>query len=467
MVSPRKILKFPILIVVVVVILLFFSPFLLSWITKTILATINGNQVSVTWINSADQISSSSHLQFLLSDEFEPDELIKSFFIEPETSGNWYWLEQDLVVWAPEKPIPSGQLIKFGFQNPNDIDLAGSGKLKEIQWQAYVREPEIVFMKGVETGKELYKLELEQPGLEIPLTQTNGMVFDFSISPDGEQILYSKGNEQSGIDLWTMNRDGQSQIMILDCGKDRCTAPDWNPVRDEIVFLIEKSIPESSAWDLPRPHLLNLVTGLVSPLFKDPAQVGYDPVWSSKGQWVSVWQGNAGGILIVQATSKEIGYADPYSEDTGCWSPEERYFYYSNVKQEGLPIVSIIYKVEILSGLRDYFTGSALFNLGYNYYYPVCHPQGYGILAAVQVDPKIPQREIWWIQADETYQKIYTDLSQMVTQFSWNPSGTRVLFLRDTLTGLQDGSKIVLWTENSGDAVQEFSDNVYKVRWLP
>ena len=170
---------------------------------------------------------------------------------------------------------------------------------------------------------------------------------------------------------------------------------------------------------------------------------------------------------MLQAGSRESGVSDSSAEDTGCWSPEERYFYYSDVRDEGLPIVSIIYQVDILTGLLDYFTSSDLFDLGYNYYYPVCHPGGRGLLTVVQVDPKIPQRELWWIQQDGSYQVISSDLSQMVTQFSWHPDGNRVLFLQDSLAGLADGSQMLIWNPGHDDAMLALADQVFRPHWLP
>lgn len=452
-----------------IIIILFLSPFLLSWVTKTALSVLDKGQVRATWLNTAEILSSYPRLQFQFSQNIEPEVVAASFFIEPDITGTWNWLESDLAVWQPDTSIPSGQSIRFGFQNPEASLDSNSKRLKSYEWQAFIREPEVAFLKGVENGKELFKVSPNNPGTEIQLTQTDGKIVDFTVSPDGEQILFSKSNERLGLDLWIMNRDGQAQTMILDCGVDICSSADWNPLRDEIVFTIENSSNETSSMnaELPKPYTLNLISGTTMPLLNDPQKAGFDPIWSSGGQWITFWEGLDGGILILHGNSKEVGFADPSSEDTGCWSPEERYFYYSDVKEEGLPIVSIIYQVDILTGLRDYFTGSELFDLGFNYYYPVCHPQGQGLLVVVQIDPKIPQRELWWIKPDRSYQKISTDLTQMVTQFSWSPDGSRISYLRDTLTGLADGSEMILWETDNSEELITLVNGVYSIRWIP
>jgi Tol biopolymer transport system component len=465
----RLVFRYPLLMIGMIIIILFFSPFLLSWITKTALSVLNGGQVRANWLNTAEILGSYPRLQFQFSQDIEPEVVIASFYVEPEITGTWTWLEEDLAVWQPDASIPAGQSIHFGFQNPEASLDSNVGRLKPFEWQAFIRAPEIVFLKGVGNGKELFKISPENPEIEIQLTQTDGKIVDFTVSPDGEQILFSKSNERAGWDLWIMNRDGQAQTMILDCGVDRCSSADWNPLRDEIVFTIENSSNETTFTngELPKPYVLNLITGTTMPLLNDPQKVGYDPTWSSRGQWITFWEGMDGGIVILHGTSKEVGFADSSSEDTGCWSPEERYYYYSDVKEEGLPIISIIYQVEILSGVRNYFTDSDLFDLGYNYYYPVCHPRGQGLLVVVQVDPNIPGRELWWVLPNGSYEVVFNDLSQIVTQFTWSPDGSKVLFLSDSLAGLSDGSKIGIWETESFSSQQLFSDYIFQAHWLP
>jgi hypothetical protein len=465
----KKIYKNPIFIFLMVVTILFLSPFIITFITKTVINLLDGFQVRAQWVNATEVISISPKLQFQFSQDVDPQFIADSFITDPQVTGLWIWLEEDLAIWQSEELIPFGQLLRFGFETIEIEELSDLPKLKPIEWHSYIREPEIGILKAESGGKELFRMAPHSPSTLTRLTNTNGMVIDFTVSPDGEQILFSQRNEQSGIDLWLIDRNGEEPKMILNCGSDRCSSLNWNPKRDEIVFTIEESILENDemTWDLPVPFILNLVTGETQSIFKDPNQIGYDPVWSSNGQWVTVWKGMNKGIEIIHSGSKTPIFSDSSSEDTGCWSPDERYFFYSNVREEGLPIVSIIYRVEILTGQRDFFTGSELFDLGYNYYYPACYPAGNGVMAAVQVDPKIPQRELWWIKTDGTFQKISDDLSLMVTQYSWSPDGNRVSFLRDTLTGLADGSEIILWDFSNSEVIQTMVDGVYNIQWIP
>lgn len=461
----KKNIFFPILALGVVVIVLFLSPFILSWISKTIVFFVDNRQTRIQWMNNQEEISSLPSLQFFIPNDIEEQIVENSFYNSVSIEGEWYWVEDDLAVWQPIEPLPAGQMVEFGFV-PSQTE---SNKIKKSAWQTTVRNPLIIYLQNVESGRALFSLSPEQPDLINQITPTEGMIVDFSVSSNGEQIIFSQENSQSGVDLWLTDRKGEEISMVLDCGEDRCSSLDWNPIRDEIAFTIEKRITGTSQirWDLPRPYLLNLVTGDSHSFFTDPSNVAYDPVWSSNGQWISLWNGENQGIEIVHSTSKESIYIEKMSDDTGCWSPEERYFYYSKVQEEGLPIVSIIYQVEIFTLQENPFPGSDLFDLGYNYYYPECHPLGDGMTVVVQVDPIIPYRELWWIKADQSYEKIYSDLTKMVTQFKWSPNGKQGIFLRDTLAGLVDGSEIVLWQVEEPEKPITFQDYVYQIEWLP
>ncbi len=455
----------PIIFLFVVVIILFFSPFILSWISKTTVFLVDGRQRRTQWLNQNEEISSLPSLQFIVPDGIEAKIIEDSFHIKPEILGTWTWLEDDLVVWQPDQPLPIGQAVQFGFEQTD----SQQPKLKSVNWDANVRSPEIVFLQAVESGKEIFSLSLAEPESVKQLSNTQGLVIDFAVSPNGEQIIFSQTNSQLGADLWLMDRDGKASNMVLDCGVDQCSNLDWHPIRDEILFTIEKNIATNSqsSWDFPSPQILNLVDGSTQPVLKDPLSYAYDPVWSSNGQWITFWRGENLGIEIVHALSKETIFRDIRSDDTGCWSPNERYFYYSKVPEEGIPIVSIIYQLEIFTVQQSFYTGSDLYELGYNYYYPECHPQGEGLMAVVQVDPLIPQRELWWINSDNSYTKVYSDFTKMVTQFKWSPDGRQGIFLRDTLAGLADGAEIVLWQAEEPQKLINFQDKVYKIEWLP
>lgn len=456
----------PVAVIVIILLGLIFSPHFFSWVSDTFLSINGGTQVHVDWQNQAELVSSLPNFQFQVSRAGDAQILEGSFFIEPQISGTWSWLDNYNAIWQADQALPIGEKIRFGFtyiDEPSQSNI----KIQPVDWQVYVRETEIAVLKQVSEGKEIFVISQHTPPVEKQLTFTSGQVIDFAVSTSGDRIVFSQQNEDFGADLWMVGRDGGNLQLVLDCGKSRCTSLDWHPNRDEILYVMEEVSSPGNNLNPAKPMILNLNTGISTPVFQDPEQIGYDPLWSSRGQWITVWNGIESGISVVHADSREPGFSDLQSDDTGCWSPDDRTLYYSKVREEGLPIVSNIYQVDIVSGLRSLYTTSDLFELGYNFYYPACNPNGDGLMVAVQIDPKVPQRELWWIFPDGHYKVIYDDLSQLVTQYSWNPNGSKVLFLSDTLTGLSDGSQVGVWDSQSETISQNLSDDVFKALWLP
>ncbi len=459
-------LLFVILIILLAVLLL--TPTLQRGITKFFLNLNQFNRIQVDWLNAAEVVGSRPKFEFQFSQKMDLDGIPAAFFLEPALDGTWDWLDDQHAIWTFTNALPEERLIHFGFR-ADEKEKNLQIPIRPQEWQAFIRPADLLALKKVTSGNELFLIHPGSPPAERQLTMSNGKIVDFTFSPDGEQIIYSLENAQTGVDLWQMQRDGHDASILLDCGLDRCTAADWNPRLDELVFTREKRRDTAArpTWDSPVPLLLDLTTGISARLLPNEYQFAFDPHWSSRGQWVSLWLGEQFGIDIIHAGSGVSGYRDPYSGDTGCWSADERHFYYSVLREEGLPIVSSIYQVDILSGTRKIYTGSQLYDLGFNFYHPVCQPNGQGLLVSVQVDPVISQRELWWIQPDDSYQVISNDLSQLVTHYSWNPQGNRVVFLSGSLARLGDGSRIGIWSSEAPESIEWLSDGVIQARWLP
>jgi len=81
----------------------------------------------------------------------------------------------------------------------------------------------ILYLSPASDIPELWRAPLPgEPGAPEQITQTGGRVFDYSVAPDGSQIIYSQINNQSGIDLWLMGSAGGAPQLQLLCGQDRC-----------------------------------------------------------------------------------------------------------------------------------------------------------------------------------------------------------------------------------------------------
>ena len=131
-------------------------------------------------------------------------------------------------------------------------------------------------------------------------------VLDYEASPDGSQIVYSIANSQGGADLWIMDRQGEAQRILLDCGVDICSSPSWSLLTAELVFTRQSTVQDAETnRAISRLWLLDLHNETISPLLSDVDLNASDPMFSPNGQWISFWNEDTRGIQIVDRRAGE------------------------------------------------------------------------------------------------------------------------------------------------------------------
>ena len=68
------------------------------------------------------------------------------------------------------------------------------------------------------------------------LTLTGGNVYDYAVSPDGEQVIFSARNAEKGYDLWETDREGSQSKQILPCGADWCDNPAYSADGQQVAY---------------------------------------------------------------------------------------------------------------------------------------------------------------------------------------------------------------------------------------
>jgi Tol biopolymer transport system component len=260
-----------------------------------------------------------------------------------------------------------------------------SGSVNRSSWH---------FKKG-NGGNELYRIALDGKTEPRQLSQTSGKIIDYSSSLDGEYFIMSIGNDKNGADFWISDRDGSHQHKLLDCGSDRCTTAVWSPLSNEIAYTRESAgLDPNGAKGAPRVWILDVESGETAPLFSDSQKIGYGPVWSPDGKYLSTWNGIAGGVQVVERKTGAITLLQTQSGDTGCWSPDGSALYYTNLIIGQSSFHNVILKADMLQGTIQTVLGSNLEGEGLNYDLPACHPSRNLVAASVQPNARIPAR-IW------------------------------------------------------------------------
>ena len=167
------------------------------------------------------------------------------------------------------------------------------------------------------------------------LTDPAIKVIGFDASRDGEFIMFYSVNAQNGIDLWRVSRTGGDAAVLLDCGRDRCTAPAISPERYACGLFTRSCRPRPGS-------ALRFAARLAprykrrrknSPVYQDQQTLGYNPVWSPDGTQLASYDGIADQVRVLNVGS---GQQFIFSSNTGgpvTWSPDGTKFLFTDAVQ--------------------------------------------------------------------------------------------------------------------------------------
>jgi Tol biopolymer transport system component len=162
--------------------------------------------------------------------------------------------------------------------------------------------------------KQIFMAEVSSVG---PQKITNGEkgVTDFSISPEGSQIVYIEQTESLDYALWLTSLDGANQRKMFSCDEANCSQPVWSPDGMRIIFeYMPLDAGTSSLW------WLDTTTGATQAVFQEARLPGTNPRWSPNGEWLSY--ASTDGIRLNNLTSGESRVIPNMLGAAVQWSPD-------------------------------------------------------------------------------------------------------------------------------------------------
>jgi len=364
----------------------------------------------------------------------------------------------DAVVWAVLLTCAAaiGAMLALGPRTRPPLSGAGPGAPAGI-----------LYLSPASDIPELWRAPLPgEPGAPEQLTQTGGRVFDYSVAPDGSRIIYSQINNQSGIDLWLMDSAGGARQLLVLCGQDRCTGSDWSPDGSRVAYSRE----EVGAGADPRPGPPRIWTvaagsGQTAPLFQDSQILGHSPSWSPDGQRLAAFDGNAGGIRVLDIETGEQQVLDSQLGQVGEWSPDGQRMLFTAMRLVGEGAFT-----EVL--LADFTTRELNPVIGPEAGYvdagvPAWSPTEDWIVLGVRRGTDSSARELWLMRPDASEAaRIAGDPSFTYGGYSWDPAGSAVVFQRFPLATPDARPDVLIWVMDQ-QSVEVIAQDAWLARWLP
>lgn len=368
------------------------------------------------------------------------------FSLQPQTAGDFIWRDNTLY-FLPEQAFAEGQTYTVRLASGASTYL-GHVLAEELSWSFTTRSPGMAFMRSSDQGAELWTLtDLE--GAPRQVTDMAGDVFDFAVSVDGQQILYSAFNEQAGIDLWLVDRQGEDNRMVLNCGLDRCYAPDWSADGRVAYSRAPGPLNPGEGYGAPRIWLLEPATGQSVRLHADTQKIGYGPSWSPDAGRLAYYDGVQNRIVVVDMLSGQETYLPSRVGVVGSWMPDgDQMLYYDTKLADGLALYTIFRADFSTADILPFFEPQPADG---DYSMPTLSPSGEWVALRVRPADGGPADQVWVTPADgrfaltaaETEASLFFDLS-------WDPQSRYLLYHRMQLGVGNPVPEVWVWDRSSG-----------------
>lgn len=253
-----------------------------------------------------------------------------SITFEPSLKGEFRWDGSRVSFW-PSRPLTVGK--EYTVIISGGRWAGGHFFGKGVTRTFLVRSPQLLYLSPSK-NPEIWRLALDgSPAIQM--THTQGRVYDYAVDRSGEKILYSAENDQGGISLWIMDREGDSARSLLPCGEDICIQPTFSPLGDQLAYVRRNAtgVPGSSPG-LPRVWLMNLADESTRPLPMSPEHSGSNPAYSPDGQWLTYYDEAAFQIHLVELSTGEEIVLERTANTPVAWTADSQWLYFNQIQQE-------------------------------------------------------------------------------------------------------------------------------------
>lgn len=346
------------------------------------------------------------------------------FRMSPQTPGRYEW-SGDQLWFVPDQPLQTGR--RYRAELSSGASARSGRSLQAAQsWEFEVRRAGIAYLAPASGPRELWLDDLQ--GELRSLTETGGMVFDFAVSHDGEWIAYSVVNELGGVDLWLSPTRTSGARLLVDCGSDRCSVPDWSPNGQRLAYSREELAGDGPLGP-PRLWTVQVSSAQTAAVYQDSQILGHGPSWSPDGSRLAFFDGNLGAIRVLQVDSGAEQLLPSRMGVVGGWSPSSRQMLFNvmlfrgETAAAGLQLADFTLQSTAPLELPD----APARDFGV----PAWSADGERVLIGLQTIEGGPGRQLWLMRPDGAEAvPLVSDAAFTHGGYHWSPDGGQIVYQR-------------------------------------
>jgi Tol biopolymer transport system component len=402
-------------------------------------------------------------ITFTFSEKISPEIASDLISLDPIHEGYLEALDDYSVRYIPLKPYERD--ITYTFKVIAGEIGSGTQEVKKMQsWAFQVREPSIAYLISENGQSSIWSLGLNDAA-PTRLTDESIKVISFDVSQNGEFIIFTSVNENDGIDLWRISREGGDAAKLLDCGFDRCTTPVIAPGNKRIAYSREAAGPSPDLpFGSPRIWVLDLESGADGPVYEDQSILGYNPTWSPDANRLASFDGLADFIHMIDF---QTGEHFLFASTTGgpvTWAPDSAQFLYTTFEQNETGERTQVKLADLSTNETITFIGEKD-AYDYAYYSVAWSPLAERAVLSLRANEENPTQVLWVF--DPTLLDgiiIANDPEYTYNSPQWDPWGNALLFQQFKLKG-QYKPEIGLWQD--GTSQSKIITQGILPQWLP
>ena len=387
----------------------------------------------------------------------------KGIKINPPIKVKLQWQGTHLNI-LPETFFLFDQSYQITLVNSESTQVVNNNS-PENSWNIKTHPECLLYIGSANQSPEIWK-DCLNDNSKIQLSQTQGKIFDFSTSDDGEWIIYSIKNEQDGTDIWLMDRNGKANQIFYKCNEDLCLEPKFAPDGSKVVFFHSKKNQGTLAENKKNEILIiDILSGNESSLVIDNNVNATFLQWSADQKYISFFDSFSSSFWIVNVNSDKT-IEIPSGEGLGSsWNRFMPTFVYSSLNYwGGIPYGQISEWDEISTSIKHLFGNEKDLN---EYFSPQRRPQGDWIAASYRPIEGSASKQIAIFSIDGKKQELVTnEQTYSYSSFSWSINGEKIAFQRLQI-GVRDSvPEIGLWMMSDQSKVI-IENNASSPKWIP